>query len=116
MNEKKKIRRKRKRINITIPEDYLEILSVHDLNLSGFITDLIGDYLAGHTISIQVSEETKRLYEYMIANFEHSDESLEVLLREALVTIVNEQIETEEAKFQEKKRKLESVKSKLGNS
>ena len=49
----------KKRVNVTIPEDYYEEIAHKDLNLSGLITGLLGDHLAGNTITIQVGETTK---------------------------------------------------------
>lgn len=82
----------KKRVNITIPEEYYEEITDKDLNLSGLITGLLGDHLAGNTVTIQVDEGTKRLYDQVIANTGYDDVDVEKLLKVALELLIEDKI------------------------
>lgn len=82
----------KRRVNITIPEEYYEAVSSKDLNLSGLITGLLSDHLAGNTITIEVEEATKRLYDQVIANTGYDDSDVERLLRQALAQLIEDKI------------------------
>ena len=60
---------------------------------SGLIRDLLGDYLSENVITVQVSEETKRIYDMVVANTGSSDEEIEVHLRVALAKSLEGKIE-----------------------
>ena len=81
-----------RRVNIIIGEDQYRALSEKNLNLSGLVRDLLGDYLSANTITIQVSEETRRLYDLLIANTGSSDEEIEIHLRTALAKVLEQKI------------------------
>ena len=82
----------KKRINITIPEHYHAELSARNLNLSGLITGLLGDHLADNTITLEVSEATKQLYDQVISNTGYSDADIEVLLHVVLEYLLESKI------------------------
>ena len=82
----------KKRINITIPEQYHAELNARDINLSGLITGLLGDHLAGNTITLEVSDATKQLYDQVIANTGYSDADIEVLLHVVLEYLLESKI------------------------
>lgn len=81
-----------KRINITIGDDQYAALSERGVNVSGLIRDLVGDYLTGSKITLQVSEETRRLYELVIANTGATDADLEAPLRAAFADLLEQRI------------------------
>ncbi len=81
-----------KRINITIGEDQYETLNERGVNVSGLIRDLLGDYLSASTITLQVSDETRRLYELVVSNTGASDVELEVHLKAALAKLLEHKI------------------------
>ena len=95
----------KRRLNVTIPTEYYEALSAQQLNLSGLITGLLGDHLAGNTITISVSKDTKRLYDQVIANTGYSDVDVEKLLRAGLELLLERQI----AKLEQLRQKVESA-------
>ena len=63
-----------RRINITISEEQYRALNERSLNVSGLIRDLLGDYLAANKITLQVSDETRRIYDLVVSNTGSSDE------------------------------------------
>lgn len=81
-----------KRVNVMILEEQYRILSEQGLNVSGLIRDLIGDHLSDNVISLQVSEETKQIYDTVISNTGSDDHELEVHLRVALAQLLEEKI------------------------
>ena len=82
----------KRRVNITIPEHYYDVVTAKNLNLSGLLTGLLGDHLAGNTITIQVEEKTKRLYDQVIANTGYDDSDVEHLLHQALERLIEDKI------------------------
>ena len=86
------MKRSKKRVNVTIPVEYYEQISGRGLNLSGLITDLLGDHFAGTTITIRVEPETKRLYDQVVANTGHEDSEIEIQLRVVLESMLERKI------------------------
>jgi ribosomal silencing factor RsfS len=82
-----------KRVNVMIREDQYHRLSESGLNLSGLIRDLLGDYLSENVVNIQVSEETRRIYDLVVSNTGSSDEEIEVHLRAALAKVLEQKID-----------------------
>ncbi len=72
---------------------------VHErgINLSGLLRDLLGDHLAENTITLQVSEDTKHLYDTVVANSGSCDQEIEVHLRKALAAMLECKIAEMEA-------------------
>ncbi len=81
-----------KRLNITIREDQYATLNERGVNISGLIRDLVGDYLSQSRITLQVSEDTHRLYEQVVANTGASDHDIEGPLRTALAQLLEQRI------------------------
>ena len=82
-----------KRVNIMITEDQYKTLTDRGLNVSGLIRDLLGDYLSENVINVQVSEETKQIYDMVVANTGSSDQEIEVHLRAALARVLANKID-----------------------
>ncbi len=82
----------KKRVNVTIPENYYEQVTAKNLNLSGLLSDLLGDHLAESKITIEVREETKHLYDRVIANTGFSDTDIEEHLRPVLEKLLEKKI------------------------
>jgi hypothetical protein len=82
-----------KRVNIMIGETQYHTLTERGLNVSGLIRDLLGDYLSENVIAVQVSEETKRIYDLVVANTGSTDQEIEVHLRAALAKVLEQKIE-----------------------
>ena len=82
-----------KRVNVMIREDQYRRLSESGLNLSGLIRDLLGDYLSENVVNIQVSEETRRIYDLVVSNTGSTDEEIEVHLRAALAKVLEQKID-----------------------
>ena len=74
-----------KRVNVMIGEEQYRILSEQGLNVSGLIRDLIGDHLSENVITLQVSEETRHIYNTVISNTGSNDQ-VESHLRVALTS------------------------------
>jgi hypothetical protein len=81
-----------KRISLLIREDQYAALGERGLNLSGLVRDLIDDYLSSASITISVSDETRKLYDRIVANTGTSDADIERHWREALGGILKEKI------------------------
>ncbi len=81
-----------RRINIVILEEQYQALSQRNLNVSGLIRDLLGDYLSKNVITLQVSAETRKIYETVVANTSTTDSDIEAHLRMALADVLEEQI------------------------
>ncbi len=82
-----------KRVNIMITEVQYKTLTDRGLNVSGLIRDLLGDYLSENVINLQVSEETKQVYDMVVANTGSSDQEIEVHLRAALAQVLAKKID-----------------------
>ncbi len=82
-----------KRVNVVILENQHEALNQRGLNVSGLVRDLLGDYLSANTITLQVSEDTRRLYDQIVSNTGATDEDIEVHLRTALANVLKHKIE-----------------------
>jgi ribosomal silencing factor RsfS len=81
-----------KRVNVMLDEEHHSELAERQLNVSGLIRDLLGDYLAENKITIQVSEDTRHLYDTLVANTGSSDKEIEVHLRSALAKLLEQKI------------------------
>ena len=82
-----------RRVNITILEDQYRVLSERGLNVSGLIRDLLGDHLSEHSITLQVGENTRAVYDAVVSNTGASDEELEVYFRQSLAELLERKIE-----------------------
>ena len=81
-----------RRISLMVRADQHAALSDQGLNVSGLVRDLIDDYLSEHTITISVGEETRGLYDQIVANTGSTDADVEVYLREALKHLLRDKV------------------------
>lgn len=84
--------RNMKSICLMVREDQYERLHKLDLNMSGYIRDLIDDSLSEHVITLNVSEETRQLYDRVISMSPQGDAELEPYLRDALKNMLENSI------------------------
>lgn len=84
--------RNMKSICLMVREDQYEKLHQMDVNMSGFIRDLIDDKMSDHIITLTVSEETKQLYDRVISMSPQGDAELEPHLRAALKSVLEQNI------------------------
>lgn len=82
-----------KRVNIVILDEQYQTLSNKGLNVSGLIRDLLGDYLSASTITLQVGDETRQLYDRIVSNTGATDQDIEVHLRTALASVLEAKID-----------------------
>jgi hypothetical protein len=75
-----------------VREDQYRNLTERDLNVSGLIRDLIDDYLSEHKITVSVGEETRNLYDQIVANTGSTDVDVEIYFREALKHLLRDKI------------------------
>ena len=81
-----------KRVSLMIREDQAATLSNQGINISGLVRDLIDDHLSDHKVTLSVSEETKGLYDKVVSNTGSTDVDIEVYLREALGSLLENKI------------------------
>jgi len=76
-----------------------------DIKLSGLISALLRDHLEKHSITIQVSEDTRDLYDRVVSTMkkdEDTDAVVEVGLRGVLQQLIDEKIR----EFEDLKKRL----------
>ena len=81
-----------RRISLMVRADQHRALGDRGLNVSGLVRDLIDDYLSEHTITISVGEETRGLYDQIVANTGSTDADVEVYLRQALRHLLKDKV------------------------
>lgn len=81
-----------RRISLVIREDQYRKMSDSGVNVSGLIRDLIDDHYSGHTITLNVSEETRLLYEQVVSEAPRGDVDIEPYLRDALRGMLRDKI------------------------
>jgi hypothetical protein len=81
-----------RRISLMVREDQYQALADRGLNVSGLVRDLIDDYLSEYKITISVGEETRSLYDQIVANTGSTDVDVEVYFREALKHLLRDRI------------------------
>ena len=81
-----------KRISLMVKAEQYETLSQQGINLSGLIRDLLDDHLSDHKITISVSEETRTLYDRIVANTGTTDIDIESYFKDALKELLDTKI------------------------
>ena len=82
-----------KRVNVMITEEQYREVTDRGLNLSGLMRDLLGDHFSNDVISLQVSEDTRKVYDLLVSNTGAIDHDIEVHIRRALANLLAEKIE-----------------------
>ena len=98
-----------RRLNITILEEQYQRLQDQGLNISGLIRDLLGDHLSGSTVTIQVSEETRSMYNQIVSNTGATDREIEVHLKAALADVLEQKIAEMKALHEHLKAEVEGA-------
>lgn len=73
-----------RKISLVIREEQYRKLSEAGVNVSGLIRDLIDDHFSRHAIIINVSEETRTLYDQIVSQAPGGDVEIEPYFRAAL--------------------------------
>ena len=81
-----------KSICLVIRRDQYEQLQDMDINVSGFIRDTIDDRLSDHTIILNVTPETRLLYDQIVSSTPRGDIAIEPYLRDALKKMLEDRI------------------------
>ena len=81
-----------KRVSLMIRQDQANAVSARDLNLSGLVRDLLDDYFSDHTITVNVTEETRSLYDQIVSNTGSTDADVEKYLKVALRDLLQDRI------------------------
>lgn len=81
-----------KSICLVIRQDQHDRLHEMDINVSGFIRDMIDDRLSNHTIVINVKPETRVLYDQIVSSSPQGDVDIEPYLRDALKKMLEDRI------------------------
>ena len=82
-----------KRVNVMITEEQYREVTDRGLNLSGLMRDLLGDHFSNDVISLQVSEDTRKVYDLLVSNAGATDHDIEIHIRRALANLLAEKIE-----------------------
>jgi hypothetical protein len=81
-----------KSVCLVIRQDQYEHLQSMDINVSGFIRDMIDDRLSDHTIIMNVTPETRMLYDQIVSSTLDGDSAIEPYLRDALKKMLEDRI------------------------
>lgn len=82
-----------KSICLMIRKEQHDQLHAMNVNISGFIRDIIDDRLSDHIITLNVSPETRSLYDRIISMSAKGDADFEPFLRDALRNMLSAAIE-----------------------
>lgn len=86
-----------KSICVVIRNDQYQRLQELNINVSGFIRDIIDDRLSDHTITLNVAPETRALYDQIVSTLPKGDTDLEPHLRDALKKLLDDRIDEMQA-------------------
>lgn len=80
------------RVSLMIRKDQHEKLRDMDVNISGYMRNLVDDRLSDDTITVSVNPETKKVYDQIISHTGEGDEDFEPYVREALKNMLADKI------------------------
>jgi len=81
-----------RRISLVIREDQYQKMSTDNVNVSGLIRDLIDDHYSRHSITLNVSEETRTLYDQVVSKAPKGDTDIEPYFKSALREMLKDKI------------------------
>ena len=81
-----------KSVCLMIRKDQYDRLQEMNVNVSGFVRDILDDRLSDDMITVNVSQETRALYDRIISMSPKGDADLEPYLREALKNMLKDYI------------------------
>jgi antitoxin component of RelBE/YafQ-DinJ toxin-antitoxin module len=81
------------RVNVTILESQHAQLAKLGINVSALIRELLSDYLSRNTIVIRVDDDTRELYDTVVANTGATHEEVARELRPILARILDSKLE-----------------------
>lgn len=81
-----------KSVCLMIRKDQYDQLQQMNVNVSGFVRDMLDDRLSESNIILNVSPETRTLYDKIISISPNGDEDMEPYLREALKNMLDKYI------------------------
>jgi len=81
-----------KSVCLMIRKDQYDSLQDMKVNVSGFVRDMIDDRLSESNIILNVSPETRSLYDKIISISPRGDEDMEPYLRDALKNMLDKYI------------------------
>ena len=84
---------KLKSVCIMLRKDQHDMLHEKGINISGFIRDLIDDYLSENVINLNVDPDTKQLYDRIISMSVYGDSDLEPYFIKSLEQLLEKNIE-----------------------
>jgi hypothetical protein len=84
---------KMKSICLIIRYDQYQHLQDMNINVSGFIRDIIDDRLSNNTVVLNVSVDTRLLYDKIVSSSPKGDIDIEPYFREALKKMLEKRIE-----------------------
>ena len=82
-----------RRISLVIREDQYQKMSTDNVNVSGLIRDLIDDHYSRHSITLNVSEETRILYDQVVSKAPKGDTDIEPYFKAALREMLKDKIQ-----------------------
>jgi hypothetical protein len=82
-----------KSVCLMIRKEQHDRLQEMNVNISGFVRDIIDDRLSDHVITLSVSQETRALYDRIISMSTSGDTDFEPYLRDALKNMLKTYIE-----------------------
>ena len=85
------------RVSLMIRKEQHDALRHMDVNISGYIRDLIDDRVSDHTITLSVEPETKSIYDQIISHSGEGDKDFEPYIHEALKKMLADKIKTLQA-------------------
>lgn len=98
-----------KRISLLIGEDQYDEINKRKLNLSWLVRELLDNYLKQNSITLDVTDETRQLYEQIVGtNTDDIEKDFEPLLRDALKSLLKIKID----KMQQLAKTFSDVRSK----
>jgi len=90
-----------KRVNIQIREDQHKKLIEQDLSIAGLVRDLLDDHFSENKIVLNVSKQSRELYDKIISNFGGTDEEIEKYFIRSLELYLKDKLNQGEALRQE---------------